>query len=42
MQWDDQKCDVLEISKKMVKTNQDEQCIRDDYGVLTLSDEGKK
>ena len=42
---DDQKCYVLKIAKRMVKTNQDiigEQCIRNDDGVLAVSDEDKK
>ena len=42
---DDQKCDVLKIATRMVKTNQDiicEQFIRNDDGALVFSDEDKK
>ena len=42
---DDQKCDVFKIGKRMVKTNQDiigEQCIRNDDGLLAVTDEDKK
>ena len=42
---DDQKCDVFEIAKRMVTTNQEingKQCIRNDDGTLAVSDEGKK
>ena len=41
----DQKRDVFKIAKRIVKTNQDitgEQCIRNDNGVLAVSDENKK
>ena len=41
---DDQKCDVLKIAKRMVKTNQDtvgEQCIRNDDGVMAVSQSKK-
>ena len=37
----DQKCDVFQIAKRMVKTNQDiigDQCLRNDDGALTVSD----
>lgn len=42
MQRNDKKCDVIKISKRIVKTNQDiigEVCIRIDNVVLTVSDE---
>ena len=42
---DDQKCDVRKIVARMIKTNQDitgVQCIRNDDGVLAVSDADKK
>ena len=45
IQQDDKKYDVFKIAKRMFKTNQDiigEQCIRNDNGVLAVSDEDKK
>ena len=40
----DQKCDVFKMAKRMVKTNHNirEQCIKNDDGVLAVSDEVKK
>ena len=45
MQWDDQKCIVFKIEKRMVKNNQDiigEQCIKNYDGVLTVGEQEKK
>ena len=45
MQRDDQTCEVIKITKMIVKTNQDtfvEQCIRNDDGVLAVSDGDQK
>ena len=45
IQQDDKKYDVFKIAKRMFKTNQDiigEKCIRNDNGVLAVSDEDKK
>ena len=45
MWQEDQKSDVFKIAKRIVKTNQDiigEHCIRNDDGVLVVSDEVKK
>ena len=44
MRRDDQKCDVLKIVKRMVKTNPEiigENCIRNGNGVLAVGNEFK-
>ena len=44
MIWDDQKCDVIKIAERIVKTNQDiigEQRLRNDDHVLKVRDEDK-
>ena len=45
MRWDNPNCDVFRIAKIIAKTYSDiigEECIRNDDGVLAVSDEDKK